>query len=107
MFFDMNTGSRTVNSQTAPASFDAAESKPNEIDLIKRLEEELARSRVRQETLMSLKTKAEGSSAIESKEHMARADPKRNTDWLIVDERSPTTASAITSLPVRRPSHKQ
>ena len=54
MFFDMNTDSKTVNSQTAPASFDAAESNPNEIDLIKRLEEELARSRVRKEALMSL-----------------------------------------------------
>ena len=48
MFFNMNTGSRIVNSQTASASFDAAESKPNEIDLIERLEEELARSRVRE-----------------------------------------------------------
>ena len=65
----MNTGSRTVDSQTAPASFHVAESKPNKIDLIKRLEEELARSRVREEALISfLKTKAEGSSAIESKE---------------------------------------
>ena len=35
MFFDMNMGSKTVDSQTAPASFDAAESKPNEIYLIK------------------------------------------------------------------------
>ena len=47
MFFDMNTDSKTVNSQTASASFDAAGSKPNEIYLIKRLEEELAHSRVR------------------------------------------------------------
>ena len=51
-----------------------------------------------------LKTKTEESSAIESKEHVARADPKRNTDWLIVDETSPTIASASNSLPARRPS---
>ena len=76
------------------------ESKPNEIDLIKRLEKELTRSRVREEALMSLlKTKTEGSSTIESKEHVARADPKRSTDWLIVDETSPTTTSASNSLP--------
>ena len=102
MFFDMNTDSKTVNSQTASASFDAAGSKPNEIDLIKRLEEELARSRVREEALKSLlKTKTKGSSTIESKEHVARADPKRSSDWLIVDETSPTTASASNSLPAR------
>ena len=100
MFFNMNMGSRTVNSQTVPTSFDAAKSKPNEIDLIKRLEEELARSRVREEALMSLlETKAERSNAIERKEHVERADPKRNTDWQIVDETSPTTASASNSLP--------
>ena len=104
MFFDMHTDSKTVNSQTAPAGIDAAESKRNEIDLIKRLEE-LARSRVREEALMSLlKTKTEGSSTIESKEHVARAEPKRSTDWLIVDETPPTTGSASNSLPARRPS---
>ena len=105
MFFDMNTDSKIVNSQTASASLDAAGSKRNEIDLIKRLEKELARSRVREEALMSLlKTKTEGSSTIESKEHVTCADPKRSTDWLIVDETSPTTASASNSLPTRRPS---
>ena len=62
MFFKMNRGSRTVNSQTAPASFNAAESTDG-TDLIERLEQELARSRVRQEALkFLLKTKAEESS---------------------------------------------
>ena len=103
MFFDMNTDSKTINSQAAPANFDVAESKPTEIYLIKRLEEEIARFRVSEEALMSLlKTKTEGSSAIESKEHVARADPKRSTDWLIVDETSPTTASASNSLAARQ-----
>ena len=42
------------------------------------------------------------SSAVESKKHVAHANTKRNTDWLIVDETSPTTASASNSLLARR-----
>ena len=48
---------------------------------------------------MSLKTKAEGSTAIENKEHVESADLKQNTNWLIVDETSLTTASDNNSLP--------
>ena len=35
---------------------------------------------------------------------MARADPKPNTDWLVVAETSRTTASANSSLTARQPS---
>ena len=86
---------RIVNSQTAPASFDAAELKPNEIHLTKRLEE-LARSSVREKALKSLlKTKTEGSSSDRKQRARVRADPKRNTDWLIIDETSPTTVGSV------------